>query len=84
MRQVGTRKEATVQPIPHASALVSGAEFSMSIAQLAGGSTFVPKGLYRFRTHEEANEKAASWLAAGMARIALERKHGWVRQGGDA
>ena len=57
---------------------------SASIAQLAGGSTFVPKGLYRFRTHEEANEKAASWLAAGMARIALERKHGWVRQGGDA
>ena len=74
MRQVGTRKEATVQPMAHASALVSGAEFSMSIAQLAGGSTFVPKGL--FRTHEEANEKAASWLAAGMARITLERKHG--------
>lgn len=76
MRKVGTRKEATVQPLPHATALASGAEFSMSISQLAGGSTFVPKGLYRFRTHEEAQEKTASWLAAGMARIALERKHG--------
>jgi hypothetical protein len=62
--------------MPNAAALVSGAQFSMSISHLAGGSTFVPKGLYRFHTHEEAQEKAASWLAAGMARMALERKHG--------
>jgi hypothetical protein len=75
MRQVGTRKEATVQPIPSAEALVAGAQFSMSISQLAGGSTFVPKGLYRFHTHEDAQDKAASWLAAGMARMALDRKH---------
>ena len=76
MRQVGTRKESTVQAPADAKALVAGAEFSMSIAQLARGSTFVPKGLYRFRTHEEAALKSEGWLAAGMARIALERKHG--------
>jgi len=76
MRQVGTRKENPVQAPSDAKALVAGAEFSMSIAQLAGGSTFVPKGLYRFPTHEEATLKGEAWLAAGMARIALERKDG--------
>lgn len=76
MRQVGTRKESSVQALADAKALVASAEFSMSIGQLAGGSTFVPKGLYRFHTHEEAALKNEAWLAAGMALIALERKHG--------
>ena len=76
MRQVGTRKESPMQAPADAKALVAGAGFSMSIAQLAGCSTFVPKGLYRFHTHEEATLKNDAWLAAGMARMALERKHG--------
>ena len=74
MRQVGTRKESPVQALADAKALVVGAQFSMSIAQLAGDSTFVPKGLYRFHTHEEAALKNQVWLADGMARIALESK----------
>jgi len=75
MRQIGTRKERPVQALADAQALVAGAEFSMSIARLAGASTFVPKGLYRFHSHEEAALRSESWLAAGMARIALARQH---------
>ena len=76
MRQVGKRKEGILQAHASAAALVAGAEFNMSIAQLAGGSTFVPKGIYRFRTHEDAARKDAYWLAAGMAHIARKRQHG--------
>ena len=74
MPQVGTRKESPVQALADAKALIVGAQFSMSIAQLAGGSTFVPKGLHRFYTHEEAALKSQAWLGDGIARIALERK----------
>lgn len=76
MRQVGHRKEPPLQAHASAVALVAGAEFCGSIAQLAGGSTFVPKGVYRFRTHDEATLKNQQWLALGMARKALERQHG--------
>ena len=75
MRQVGTRKETPVQTQADGSGLVACAEFSMSIAELAGGSTFVPKGLYKFQTHEEAALNDEAWLAAGMARLALGRNH---------
>lgn len=76
MRQVGTRTEPPIQMSASGAALTAGAEFSMTIAQLSGASTFVPKGLYRFRTHDEAALKNESWLAVGMARIALKRQHG--------
>lgn len=76
MRQVGNRKENILQANANTAALVAGVEFSMAIAQLAGGSTFVPKGLYRFRTHDEAARNDAYWLAAGMAQIARKRQHG--------
>lgn len=76
MRQVGTRVQSQVQVQADAKALVAGATFCTSIAQLAGGCTFVPKGVYRFRTHEEAQLQNEIWLAEGMAKMALERKHG--------
>lgn len=76
MRQVGTRSERPTQVHANGQALVAGAQFSMSIARLSGGSTFVPKGLYRFRTHDDAAQQNADWLATGMARIAMERQRG--------
>lgn len=33
----------------------------------------MPKGVFYFKTHEDANRQKQEWLAAGMARIALER-----------
>lgn len=76
MRQVGTKSEIKAQGLPSGAAIASAAEFGMTISQLAGGSSFVPKGLYRFKTHEEAALKDSDWLAQGMAKIAMERKNG--------
>ncbi len=38
------------------------------------GANFAPKGIYRFKTHEDANRQEEAWLAEGMARLALDRK----------
>jgi hypothetical protein len=35
-----------------------------------------PKGIFRYKSHEEANEHQAACLAQGMARLVEERKHG--------
>ena len=75
MRQVGTRVESPLSLLPSSDGIASGAAFNACIAQLAGGSTFVPKGVYRFKSHEQAAEMSARWLAEGMAQLALARRH---------
>jgi hypothetical protein len=56
--------------------LAEGARFSEAISQLSK-STFVPKGVYRFRSHEAANRHAEDCLVEGMGRLAAARlKHG--------
>ena len=76
MRQVGKRTEPAVQAEASGRSLFEGAQFSASIAHLSGGSTFVPKGVYRFKSHEDAARQDQEWLAQGMARLAKERKNG--------
>lgn len=60
--------------------LAAGARFNDEIHRLpTGNSTFIPKGLYRFKTHVEANAHQEESLAQGMARLALDRslrRHG--------
>ena len=72
MRSIGRRPN----PLPAAQAsgalLSEGARFSESFAAL-GCSTFIPKGLHRFRTHEEANHHWRECIAQGIARIAMQR-----------
>lgn len=43
---------------------------------LAGGRCPLPKGLYRFKTHEHANRWQEQHLAAFMRELAEQRKHG--------
>jgi hypothetical protein len=38
-----------------------------------GDKTFVPKGVYRFKTLDDANRHEAECLAVGMARVARNR-----------
>ena len=47
------------------AALAAGALFSESIAHLAK-SAFIPKGIYRFKSHEAANKHQQDCLARGM------------------
>jgi hypothetical protein len=72
MRQVGSRRERTIALDASGSLLIEGALFNEAVARLAP-STFVPKGIYRFRSHEAANQHAAECLARGMGLLAATR-----------
>jgi hypothetical protein len=61
----------------HASgdALAEGARFSESVVALCSTDavSFIPKGVVRFASHEEANAADAKALARSMAELARRR-----------
>lgn len=74
MRTVGHRKQRPVVAAASGILLAEGARFNDEIHRLPTGSaTFIPKGVYRFMTHAEANQHQSECLANGMAKIARER-----------
>jgi len=76
MKQVGKRLERSMTAVPSGAALASTIAFSSDIAELAGGRVFFPKGIFRYRSHAEANEHQAACLAVGMAQLSKDRSHG--------
>ena len=52
--------------------LAEGARFSEAISGLSR-NTFIPKGVYRYKSHEEANRHIQDCLARGMGLLAAER-----------
>jgi len=74
MRTVGYRKEHPITFSASAVLLAEGARFNDEIHRLpTGNRTFVPKGVYRFKSFEEANRQDLDCLVEGMAQIAMER-----------
>lgn len=74
MRTIGHRKEPPIIFSASAALLVEGAHFNNEIHRLpTGNTTFIPKGVYRFKTLEEANRHDVDCVVAGMARTAQER-----------
>ena len=73
MRQVGARREPAVAERASGLLLAEGARFNETLARVAP-STFFPKGVYRYRSHEAANQHALDCLARGMGRLALKRR----------
>jgi hypothetical protein len=74
MRTVGCRKEHPITFSASSVLLVEGARFNDELHRLPTGSqTFMPKGVTRFKTHEDANRYDQECLAMRMAEIALER-----------
>jgi hypothetical protein len=73
MRQVGSRREPAVVEQASGLLLAEGARFNEAVSRLAP-STFVPKGVYRFRTHDEANRHRLDCLVHGMGLLALKRR----------
>lgn len=69
MRHVGTRREQALSDVPTGALLAEGARFNEAVHRLAAASG-VAKGIYRFKTHEEANRHALDSLVRGMARVA--------------
>lgn len=77
MRTVGLRRERPIGLVASGTRLAEGARFNDEMHRLpTGATTFIPKGVYRFKTHEEANQHQLDYLAKGMAKIAMERAHG--------
>jgi len=72
MKIVGRRTEQAIQQSASGDLLGDGARFSESISHLSP-STFIPKGVYRFLTHDDANQHWQECLARGMATLAAKR-----------
>lgn len=64
--------------------LAEGARFNEAISRLSQ-STFMPKGVYRFNSHADANRHEQDCLMCGMGRRAAERaRDGWIQPPRDA
>lgn len=75
MRTVGRRIVRDPELRASAELLRSAATINESLkGLLPGGRTCMPKGIYRFRTLDEANRQQAEWLAQAMAEIYLARR----------
>jgi hypothetical protein len=75
VRTVGHRKSRLPQLSGSADLLVEGARFNDEIHRLpTGDRTFIRKGIYRFKTHEDANRHDLERISFGMAQIASERR----------
>ena len=72
MRRVGSRRQREVALEASGPLLKEGARFNEAVSWLSQ-STFVPKGVYRFASHEVANQHAEDCLVRGMARLAATR-----------
>ena len=75
MHTIGRRKEPPITFSASAALLAEGARFNDELHRLpTGNQTFIPKGVTRFKTHEEANRYDLELLVSGMARTALDRR----------
>ncbi|MDR2187369.1 MAG: hypothetical protein LBE62_04855 [Azonexus sp.] len=77
MKIIGRRRERPLGQPPSGDLLAAGARFNDEVHRLpTGDTTFIAKGIYRFKTHEEANQHQLDCLIRGMAKIARERANG--------
>ena len=77
MRTVGNRHPRPISFAASATRLAEGARFNDDIHRLpSGNDSFIPKGVYRFKTHAEANRHQLDCLAKGMASVARARHNG--------
>ncbi|MBI3375119.1 MAG: hypothetical protein HY017_25635 [Betaproteobacteria bacterium] len=77
MKTLGHRVHDSIQLKPSAEALVAAAQHLRTGAALAAvNTTGIARGVYRFRTHEEANRHADEALARAIAENQHARKAG--------
>jgi hypothetical protein len=68
MKTVGHRLEPVLSFCASAELLRSGARFNEEMQRVAGtSSTFIPKGVYRFHSMEDAEAHRMECLARGLA-----------------
>jgi len=75
MKIIGRRIERPITFSASAELLAEGSRFNESLSGLPTGNTaFIPKGVFRFKNHEEANRHQENCLIDGMVKTAMERK----------
>jgi len=74
MRTVGKRAEPALQALASGEALIRATAFNemMQSVMPYGRTGCIPKGIYRFKTHEEANLHQDECLARHMAKIEIK------------
>lgn len=83
MKIIGSRHKAPITEQASGEALAEGARFSETIAHLTK-TTFIPKGIYRFQTHEAANKHQQDCLARGMGLLAARQtRDGSIQSAGN-
>ncbi|MCC6658621.1 MAG: hypothetical protein IT512_10590 [Rhodocyclaceae bacterium] len=85
MRTVGRRTDRPISFSASAELLAEGARFNDEIHRLpTGNRTFIPKGIYRFKSFEDANRFDLDCIVAGVTRAALERALEMIRRQGQS
>jgi len=81
MRTVGYRRERPITFSASVARLIEGVRFNDEIHKFpTGNTTFIPKGVYHFSRHEDANRHWQNCVAEGMAK---ERAEMPTRRGPD-
>ena len=74
MRIAGQRQTIPIGFAASAALLAEGAQFNDEIHRMPGGNdSYIPKGVYRFKTHAEANKHQLDCIAKGMAALVRAR-----------
>ncbi len=73
MRVVGRRVETPITASPSVQGLIELDRLNATAVALTGGRCALPKGVFRFKSHEAANEWQAQALADLMGELARSR-----------
>lgn len=72
MRMTGHRKIRPISIQASAALLEEGSLFNDELHKLpTGNTTFIPKGVYRYTSHEQANYHWMECVAKGMAKCSV-------------
>lgn len=72
MRQIGTRVEQVIVERASGSLLAQGALFIEAMSKFSP-VTFGTKGVYRYKSHDEAAQHELDCLVEGMGQLAVKR-----------
>jgi hypothetical protein len=74
MRIIGHRKEQPITFSASAALLLEGASFNDQIHRLPSGNhTLIPKGVFRFKSHEYANAHQQNCVVENIVQVAWRR-----------
>ena len=76
MKTIGRRLARPLSATPTGENLLATARLSETISRLASGASRMPKGIFRYKNHEEANRHQEECLVRSMAELARLRNQG--------